>query len=180
MGYSAISFSAGEQPTTAKWNILGSNDSSFNDGTGIGTNAIAAASLSTTAITLAYAQIVASITTASTTIVAATGLTVNATIPAGNRKVKVTVFADSNTNTAAANNTLGIWSGASSAALTTQLATIETSVPAANDFQSTYIVSVTTPAAGSIWYTVGWKTSNNTATLTAATGSPAFILVEAI
>src|SRR5947209_8007473 len=40
MGYNAISFSAGEQPTTAKWNILGSNDSSFNDGTGIANGAI--------------------------------------------------------------------------------------------------------------------------------------------
>jgi hypothetical protein len=35
MGYSADSFSAGEQPTTAKWNKLWSNDASFNDGTGI-------------------------------------------------------------------------------------------------------------------------------------------------
>jgi len=35
MGYSADTFSAGEQPTTAKWNKLWSNDASFNDGTGI-------------------------------------------------------------------------------------------------------------------------------------------------
>jgi hypothetical protein len=35
MSYSADSFSAGEQPTTAKWNKLWSNDASFNDGTGI-------------------------------------------------------------------------------------------------------------------------------------------------
>lgn len=35
MSYSADSFSAGEQPTTAKWNKLWTNDASFNDGTGI-------------------------------------------------------------------------------------------------------------------------------------------------
>jgi hypothetical protein len=29
-GYTAISFTAGEQPTTAKWNLVGSNDAAFN------------------------------------------------------------------------------------------------------------------------------------------------------
>lgn len=41
MSYGAWSVIAGEQPTTSKWNILGTNDSSFNDGTGIGSGAIA-------------------------------------------------------------------------------------------------------------------------------------------
>ena len=40
MAYSADTFVADEQPTTAKWNKLWSNDASFNDGTGIGDNAI--------------------------------------------------------------------------------------------------------------------------------------------
>lgn len=35
MAYTAWSVVFGEQPSTSKWNILGSNDSSFNDGTGI-------------------------------------------------------------------------------------------------------------------------------------------------
>ncbi len=35
MAYAAWSVSFGEQPSTAKWNILGTNDASFNDGTGI-------------------------------------------------------------------------------------------------------------------------------------------------
>ena len=34
MAYAAFSVSFGEQPSAAKWNILGTNDSSFNDGTG--------------------------------------------------------------------------------------------------------------------------------------------------
>ena len=49
MAYSADSFSAGEQPTTAKWNKLWTNDASFNDGTGI-----ANMSTSTTAISNPY------------------------------------------------------------------------------------------------------------------------------
>lgn len=35
MSYSSWSVVFGEQPSAAKWNILGTNDSSFNDGTGI-------------------------------------------------------------------------------------------------------------------------------------------------
>src|SRR6185312_5595708 len=37
-GYTAISFTAGEQPTTAKWNLVGSNDASFNNGNGFNDN----------------------------------------------------------------------------------------------------------------------------------------------
>lgn len=40
MAYQSWSVVFGEQPSAAKWNILGSNDASFNDGTGIGDNAI--------------------------------------------------------------------------------------------------------------------------------------------
>lgn len=35
MGYVAWSVVFGEQPSASKWNILGANDASFNDGTGI-------------------------------------------------------------------------------------------------------------------------------------------------
>lgn len=35
MAYTSWSVSFGEQPSAAKWNILGTNDASFNDGTGI-------------------------------------------------------------------------------------------------------------------------------------------------
>lgn len=40
MVYSADTFVADEQPTTAKWNKLWSNDASFNDGSGIADDAI--------------------------------------------------------------------------------------------------------------------------------------------
>src|ERR1043165_2508922 len=35
MGYSSWSVAFGEQPSAAKWNILGTNDAAFNDSTGI-------------------------------------------------------------------------------------------------------------------------------------------------
>lgn len=40
MAYVAWSVVFGEQPSAAKWNILGTNDASFNDGTGIGAGVI--------------------------------------------------------------------------------------------------------------------------------------------
>lgn len=40
MAYASWSVVFGEQPSAAKWNILGTNDASFNDGTGIGSRVI--------------------------------------------------------------------------------------------------------------------------------------------
>lgn len=40
MAYASWSVVFGEQPSAAKWNILGTNDASFNDGTGIGDGVI--------------------------------------------------------------------------------------------------------------------------------------------
>lgn len=40
MAYASWSVVFGEQPSAAKWNILGTNDASFNDGTGIADDAI--------------------------------------------------------------------------------------------------------------------------------------------
>lgn len=42
MAYAVWSVVFGEQPTAAKWNILGTNDASFHDGTGIDDDAILA------------------------------------------------------------------------------------------------------------------------------------------
>lgn len=40
MAYQSWSVVFGEQPSATKWNILGTNDASFNDGTGIGVDTI--------------------------------------------------------------------------------------------------------------------------------------------
>lgn len=49
MAYASWSVTFGEQPSASKWNILGTNDAAFNDGSGI-----ANLSLSTTAISNPY------------------------------------------------------------------------------------------------------------------------------
>lgn len=52
MAYAAWSVVFGEQPSAAKWNILGTNDSSFNDGTGIANGKILPNHLLTSASSL--------------------------------------------------------------------------------------------------------------------------------
>lgn len=62
-GYTAWSVTAGEIPTTAYWNLLGSNDASFNTGTGINDNAIVTRHLNShavTNITYVYNEVAAS------------------------------------------------------------------------------------------------------------------------
>ena len=50
MAYAAFSVVFGEQPSAAKWNILGSNDASFNDGTGIANAAITTKQITATGL----------------------------------------------------------------------------------------------------------------------------------
>lgn len=52
MAYASWSVVFGEQPSASKWNILGTNDASFNDGTGI-----AAGSIKPGHITANYAEV---------------------------------------------------------------------------------------------------------------------------
>lgn len=182
MAYSSWSVVFGEQPSAAKWNILGTNDSSFNDGTGIGTNAVAAASLATSAITLGYTQITATVTTSSATYVQATGLTTTVTIPAGGRRIKITAWCRSLENSVASDYTLmSIWDGV--VASGTQLSECVMQAAAGTGGQDVPAIAMAsvTPSAGSKTYNVGFKiVTGGTASLTASAVAPAFILVEAI
>lgn len=97
-GYTAITFVANEQPTTAKWNLIGSNDASFNSGNGfedgiivnrhLANNAVGAANLATNAITL-YKNNNLSHTTSSATPADMTNGSQTVTVPAGGRSVLI-------------------------------------------------------------------------------------------
>lgn len=45
MAYAPWSVTFGEQPSASKWNVLGTNDASFNDGSGIANDAVKSAKL---------------------------------------------------------------------------------------------------------------------------------------
>ena len=178
MAYSPWSVSFGEQPTADKWNMLGTNDASFNDGTGIGTNAVSAASLATNAITLGYAEITSNFVTSSTTVTALTGLSSAVTIPAGGRGIKITMWAAQVTINGAATCEVTIWDGTVGSG--TQLALGSTTISAASLGAPIVVMARKVPAAGAKTYNIGIKTSAGTATVAAAATYPAFILVEAI
>ena len=74
MAYQAWSVTFGEQPSASKWNILGTNDASFNDGTGIDAKKIITRHLG-----LEYALVSASADTTVSTNTNITGATVTFT-----------------------------------------------------------------------------------------------------
>jgi hypothetical protein len=143
------------------------------------TNGVQAAALATNAITLGYAQITsANFTTASTSPVQVTGLTITVTIPAGGRKVKITAFTGGLYNTTAASSAImTVWDGVVGSG--TQLSR-GTGIEGGSSSSSGVAMAVVTPSAGSKTYNVGLHASANTATLEASATAPAFILVESI
>lgn len=80
MAYASWSVVFGEQPSAAKWNIIGTNMAGFNDGTAIGNAAISASKLATGA---AAAVVATSETTTSTSYADLTTTTDTVTVTVG-------------------------------------------------------------------------------------------------
>ena len=126
---------------------------------------------------LGYAPSTSTFNTSSGTPVAITGLTVGVTIPSGVTKVRVSVWAQTFSVVSSGNPIVSIYSGATSSALTTQLAT-GTFAPLAN-YGPVSVVSITAPSSGSLYYTAALNNgASASTTLYATTTSPMFILVE--
>lgn len=151
--------------------------------TAFANNAITAPLLATDAITLGYAQITTTFSTASTSSVLVTGLTTTVTIPAGGRRVKITAFARAlytGSASTSAQCIMTIWDGTVGSG--TQLSeTFTNSNGSANSGNGGVAIAVVSPSAGSKTYNVGFAAGvTGTANLQAGSAFPAFILVEAI
>ena len=144
--------------------------------TALATNAVQGNQLATSAITLGYAQITTNFVTASATAVQVPYMTSTVTIPAGNRRTKITVYFFNASNTGANTDVLTLWDGTVGSG--TQLQQYN-STPVANSNGITMVWSGT-PAAGSKTYNVGASCTAGTGTWSATATAPAFILVEAI
>jgi hypothetical protein len=184
MSFQTWSVVYGEQPSASKWNILGTNDQSFNDGSGLAfttNNVVPANALATNAITLGYAQITAGAISTSNAGSAVSGLTTTVIIPSGGRKVKITAYTyQLRNNTAGNQSSIQIWDGTvGSGTLLSQAQTISAYADIGN---AETVIWVGTPSAGSKTYNVGLSnlSGSNTAKLDATSTAPAFILVEAI
>lgn len=157
---------------------------SITAGTGSSTlmaaNAIQANQLATNAITLGYVQITADVSTASTSYVQATGLTLTVTIPAGSRRVRISAKCGSAYNATGGDGVgLSIWSGTVGSG--TQLDASEGVSATANYTLNLTPCAIQSPSAGSITYNVGIKAiTGGTAHTNSQSTVPSYLLVEVI
>ena len=184
----SMSFSPFAILTAEQMNNLVSNINSLATGTGIGDasvntaaiadGAVTNAKISTTAITLGYAEKTSSFTTTSSTSVIVTGLSTSVVIPSGGRKIEITTWAsflDSGTESFIS---LQIWDGVVGSG--TMLAQITPRLSSNNRQVSAFVMAIQAPSAGSKTYNIGVKTTAGIAEVKGESNSPSFILVKAI
>lgn len=186
MAYQAWSVVFGEQPSASKWNILGTNDASFNDGSGIADDAILArhilagavggTELSTSALLLGSASRTSNTSTASTSFVDTASLTSTVTVPAGGRSVLVLLEAD---RWACSTTGVGIYAEIQCDGVTIGTFTL-TAHNTANGALPLSFFALNTPASGSRTYKMRYKTDGGTLTITASATSPARLVVIAL
>ena len=147
--------------------------------TDISTNGVGASNIATNALTLGYTEITSNFNTTSVTPVQVTGLTVNVTVPAGGRRLKITAYAPGlYVNSPTAPATMSIWQGT----VGSGVQKTRTFGPGANGGSASGATAIASYvlAAGSYTFNVGVAAGAGTATVEAAATYPAFILVELI
>ena len=127
---------------------------------------------------LGYAQITSAFSTTSTSAVQVTGLTSTVTIPAGGRRVRVTVNGDSMDNgTSGSYVQVSIWEG--TVGSVTQLAASAAQMAVGGQTSILNRSHIYTPSAGSKTYNIGLNiVTSGTSSIRAFANSPAYILVE--
>lgn len=156
MAYTSWSVVFGEQPAAAKWNILGTNDSSFNDGTGIGSGAILSTHLKLTGSQTATVTTLESTTSATFTDLTTPGPAVTVTI--GSSGIALLILS------AALSNSIGgdyaamgfVASGANTVAATFNDSLANQTpggVSSVNEIQASFTKLLTGYAAGSTTFT---------------------------
>src|ERR1041384_348305 len=179
MPYTPKTFTALSVLPASDLQDLADNDASFNDGTGIGNNAIKAAHLATNAITLGLASKTTVFSTSSTSPVLVTDLEASVTIPAGGRKVKITVYSPQvGSGNSGWTATISLWDGTVGSG--TKITDAIIVGPTANIHVPVTMMAIVTPSAGSKTYRVGYQSSGPVVDFYGGSARPAFILVEAI
>lgn len=150
MSYNAWSVTFGEQPSIAKWNILGTNDAGFYDGTNLPTSSADKATVATSETTTA--------TTA--TDLATTGPSVTLTVGATGKVLLIGSFVTENSTTTARGR--GILSGANVVAATEFMG--DRSATSTQSIYCSGTVLLTGLNAGSTTFKLQYATSASTQT----------------
>jgi len=173
-------FTAFDPLPAASLNDIVANVEALAAGTGLDINSISASKLSDSAITLGYAQITTTISTTSTSFVAAPGLSKTVTIPDGGRNVEITVFVYALSNIIAGSiSIIDLWDGSVGTGTEIQRAQVTSSTNAAG-VAVTMVSFVSSPAAGSKTYSVGYRATANSTSINCGATFPAFILIKLV
>jgi hypothetical protein len=189
MAYTAWSVIFGEQPSAAKWNLLGSNDAAFNNGGGVltagladfavtgqklATNAVLANKLATDSITLGYAEATTN-QSGITTVVDITGASVAVTIPAGGRRIIIIGYLPSwGSDTANARGGFAIKEGA-----TTLRESLQTMPTGAGTSYPGLVIWSGTPSTGAHTYKLTARRESGGGGITLGiTGSDAYGFIQ--
>lgn len=163
MAYASWSVSFGEQPSASKWNILGTNDASFNDGTGIASGVITANKLAS-AISSSN-QVTTSGTTTSTsytsTLTGSSAPTTSVTVGA-NGKLLVHWRVQSQNSGANNNHSSVALSGANTVAASDNYCTLNQSTSPVTSYGTSHLF--TGLSTGSTTVTLNYRVSGGTGT----------------
>lgn len=147
----------------------------------LGSQAVGANNIGTSAIYLGSNTLTTSKTTTSTSQVEITELATTVTIPSGGRKIRITLFVSAfyNTGSTGGNISLQLWDGAVTTGSKIQAFTSSLTNATGT---GAHMMWLGTPPAGSRTYRIGFSASVSTATasVTASTDAPTILLVEAL
>lgn len=165
MAYQAWSVVAGEQPSAAKWNIIGSNMAGFNDGTAIGNASIGPSKLATGA---ASATVAAGQTTASTTYVDLATVGPSVTVTIGANGLALVCMSLSASNTASDYSVVSILVSGANTLSAVDNETAGTWLfrhgSSTNDPQLSYVKLLTGLTAGSTTFKMQYRVASGTST----------------
>ncbi len=175
MAYVAWSVVFGEQPSAAKWNILGTNDASFNNGTGFAAGAIPTAALANASVTankLATGAVAVSTTGSSTTASTSYGnladaVTSSVTTTIGANGLALVLYSSYAANSVAAGGSYLSFSASGANTIAAGANASQEAVMDAPNNSFDYITGhnlLTGLTAGSTTFTLAYKVDANTGT----------------
>ncbi len=177
-GYTANTFTAGEQPTTSVWNELWGNDAAF--------NAILGPAFPVNTVYRAWQYMTSTYTIngfnmTGTTPTAWPSMTLPVTAPAGYSQIRISLTARDAFNSSGGDNEIQIYRGSTSGALTNLIGGIQVNLSAGqSEAINMFVLDSSATAGSAYYYTVALVAMSSGATLTAeaSASAPAVLVAD--